>query len=89
MSFQSRVTKLEQTARTIADSDCPPGIPDELAKQMRQVAATVGKWQDLEAYIATLESQSLDEVVSLEDRRRSDAVRKALARSVFDEVHSR
>ncbi|MXO75338.1 hypothetical protein GRI40_08945 [Altererythrobacter aerius] len=89
MSMEKRLAKLEHLARSSAHSDRDPGVTESDMRQIRAVAATVGSASELEAYLSTLEPATDGGVISLDDRRRSEATRKAFARAVFEEVHTR
>lgn len=86
MSIERRLSKLEKDAR-IGMLDRQPGLPDELMAEARRVAATCSCWQDLAAFLRTLQKGE-DDVISLDERQRAKAVTNAFARSLFDDVQS-
>jgi hypothetical protein len=55
-------------------------------RDIERVALTCNTADELAAYLLTLEHQPNDPVVSLDDRRRADAVRMSFARSIFEGV---
>ena len=87
MSIERRLSKLEKDAR-IGASDRKPGLSEEVMAEARRVAATCDRWEDLAAYLRTLQKDEPSDVISLDDRQRERAVTDAFARSLFDEVNS-
>lgn len=83
--IKTRISKLEQTARVRNGSGRQPGIPDEVMEDARRVAAVCTTADELAANFKTRLPVQKGEVVSLDDRRRTDAVLGAAARSIFDE----
>lgn len=86
MSIERRLSKLEKDARANT-IDRQPGLSEEVMAEARRVAATCGCWQDLAAYLRTLQMGEDDDVISLDEMQRSKAVTDAFARSMFDEVN--
>jgi hypothetical protein len=84
--IESRIAKLEQQTRNRVDPTRAPGIPDAEMSEIRRVAAVCNSPEELAAHIKTRLSMDDQAVVSLEDKRRTDAVLAAAARSIFDEV---
>lgn len=87
MSIKNRVSNLEKHSRSAGDPNRVPGIPDELLTELRKVAATCATWQELDAHLKARTKRE-EQIISLDERRRSDAVTDAFARSLFDEVRS-
>ena len=85
--IKSRIAKLEETSQKALPALRPPGIPADAMAAIRATALLCPTVQDLVSYLKTLEDEATDHVVSLEERRRSDAARSAFARSVFEEAH--
>ena len=86
MSIEHRLTKLEQIARDRHVTTRLPGISEEVLKDIRRVAAACNSPAELEAYLQSLQPRAEDRVVSLEEKRRTDAVMAGLARTMFEEA---
>jgi hypothetical protein len=86
--IKTRIAKLEETSREASPALRPPGIPADAMAAIRATAVLCSTAQDLVAYLKTLEDEQTYLVISLEERRRSDAARSAFARSVFEEAHN-
>lgn len=85
--IKTRIAKLEETSQESFPASRPPGIPADAMAAIRATALICSTVQELVAYLKTLEDDQRDRVVSLEERRRSDAARSAFARSIFEEAH--
>jgi hypothetical protein len=85
--IKTRIAKLEETNQEASPALRPPGIPADAMAAIRATALLCPTAHDLVAYLTTLEDEPTDLIVSLEERRRSDAARSAFARSVFEEAH--
>lgn len=84
--IKTRVAKLEELSRDQNGVLRVPGIPADEMLEIRRVAATCGSPDELTAYLRTRLPDETTSIVSLEDRRRDDAVLGALARTIFEEV---
>lgn len=87
MTIKSRLSKLEKDAR-IGASDRQPGLSEEVMAEARLVAATCGCWQDLAAFLRSLQKTEGSAVISLADRERNRAATDAFARALFDDLRT-
>ncbi|WP_260598292.1 hypothetical protein [Sphingomonas endolithica] len=87
-AIETRIAKLEQITRDRSGSLHVPGVTDEQMVEIRRVAAVCANPDDLAAYLRTRLPAGDAGVVSLDDRRRIDAVLSAAARTIFEEVRS-
>ncbi len=85
--IKTRIAKLEESNQAASPALRPPGIAKDAMQAIRNTALLCATANELVAYLKTLESEPADLVVSLDERRRSDAARSAFARSVFEEAH--
>ena len=85
--IERRISKLEQK-HARRGSELMPGISDESMQTIRRTALICATPDDLALYLKTLEPVATDGIASLDDRRRSDAVRNAFACAVFDEARA-
>ncbi|WP_426265157.1 hypothetical protein [Sphingomonas sp. PWP1-2] len=86
-AIENRIAKLEQKRRGETIVTRPPGIPADAMQTIRNAAAACGTVKELSAYLKGLEDNPTDHIVSLDDHRRSDTVRSAFARALFDEMN--
>jgi hypothetical protein len=85
--IESRIAKLEQMTRDQGGELRIPGVTDDEMNEIRRVAGTCNTADGLIAYLRTRLPADEQAVVSLEDRRRADAVLAAAARTLFEEEH--
>ncbi len=86
--IKTRIAKLEETSQESSPASRPPGIPAEVMQEASRVAAVCSRWEDLAAYLRSQLAVEEQHVVSLEERRRTDAVLNASARTIFDEARA-
>lgn len=84
--IKSRLSKLEEMSRDRNGALRVPGISTEEMLEIRRVAATCGNPDEVAAFLRTRLPDKTSGVVSIEDRRRDDAVLGAFARTIFEEV---
>jgi hypothetical protein len=83
-SIEQRVSKLEKSRH--ATSSRFPGIPAEAMREIRRVAAVCETPVQLEGYLKTIEQPEDGGVTSIEVREQSNAARRALSRTIFEEA---
>jgi len=83
--IKTRIAALEQSHRGASHATRPPGIPADAMQEAHRVAAVCNNWEELAAYLRSRLVEEDQDVVSLEERRRIDAVLNASARTIFDE----
>ena len=86
--IKTRIAKLEELSRDQSGALHVPGIPAEEMLKLRRVAATCGSADALATYLRTRLPGKDADVISLEDRRRNEAVLAAAARTIFEEVRA-
>jgi hypothetical protein len=86
--IRNRIAKLEELSRDQNGVLRVPGISDDEMSEIRRVAYLCGSAEELAAFLRSRLPDDAGGVVSLEDRRRNDAVLAAAARAIFDEINN-
>lgn len=86
-AIKNRIAKLEQKRRGETIVTQPPGISADAMQTIRKTAAVCGTVEELSGYLKSLEDNTTDHIVSLDEHRHSDTVRLAFARALFDEMN--
>ena len=84
--IETRIAKLEQITRVRTGNLHIPGIADAELDEIQRAAATCSSADELASYLRSRLPADDGIVVSLDDRRRIDAVLNATARAFFDEA---
>jgi len=83
----NRLSKLEQAARAVRAVIRFKSERDGLVHGLARVAAGCASWQEVAAYLKTLASPAQARA-SADEQPRNDAVREAIARTLFEETRT-